>query len=218
VIAEDSALLRAGIERILTDAGHEVIAGVPDATNLLRLVNEKRPDLAIVDVRMPPTFTDEGLRAAVEARRRHPKLAVLVLSAWVEQSMHGDERALAIADKAAVGGGVRNLGGLNGGKFFAVHMHRRRSPAAIEAEDADESVVRERDKVGQRAADALAMKRRVEGSERAFGANPLRSGSRLRKSGRTCRKLSSQGHRTLQVQQTSCKGLRVASCHEDDCR
>ena len=61
VIAEDSALLRAGIERILTDAGHEVVAGVPDATNLLRLVNDKRPDLAIVDVRMPPTFTDEGI-------------------------------------------------------------------------------------------------------------------------------------------------------------
>ena len=50
-----AALLRAGIERILTDAGHEVVAGVPDATSLLRLVNEKRPDLAIVDVRMPPT-------------------------------------------------------------------------------------------------------------------------------------------------------------------
>lgn len=59
VIAEDSALLRAGIERILTDAGHAVVAGVPDATNLLRLVNAERPDLAIVDVRMPPTFTDE---------------------------------------------------------------------------------------------------------------------------------------------------------------
>ena len=64
VIAEDSALLRAGIERILTDAGHDVVAGVPDATNLLRLVNDARPDLAIVDVRMPPTFTDEGIRAA----------------------------------------------------------------------------------------------------------------------------------------------------------
>lgn len=61
VIAEDSALLRAGIERILTDAGHDVVAGVPDATNLLRLVNDERPDLAIVDVRMPPTFTDEGI-------------------------------------------------------------------------------------------------------------------------------------------------------------
>jgi CheY-like chemotaxis protein len=75
VIAEDSALLRAGIERILTDAGHEVLAGVPDATNLLRLLNEKRPDLAIVDVRMPPTFTDEGIRAAAlcAARiRSHP--------------------------------------------------------------------------------------------------------------------------------------------------
>jgi DNA-binding NarL/FixJ family response regulator len=68
VIAEDSALLRGGIERILIDAGHEVVAGVPDATNLLRLVNEKRPDLAIVDVRMPPTFTDEGIRAAARIR------------------------------------------------------------------------------------------------------------------------------------------------------
>src|SRR5207244_2949151 len=64
VIAEDSALLRAGIERILTDAGHEVVAGVSDATDLLRIVNELRPDLAILDVRMPPTFTDEGIRAA----------------------------------------------------------------------------------------------------------------------------------------------------------
>jgi len=85
VIAEDSALLRAGIERILTDAGHEVVAGVPDATNLLRLVNEKRPDLAIVDVRMPPTFTDEGLRAAVELRARRPRTPVLVLSQYVEE-------------------------------------------------------------------------------------------------------------------------------------
>ena len=74
VIAEDSALLRAGIERILTDAGHEVVAGVPDATNLLRLVNDTRPDLAIVDVRMPPTFTDEGIRAAALLRRQNPEI------------------------------------------------------------------------------------------------------------------------------------------------
>jgi DNA-binding NarL/FixJ family response regulator len=85
VIAEDSALLRAGIERILIDAGHEVVAGVPDATNLLRLVNEKRPDLAIVDVRMPPTFTDEGLRAAIEIRSRRPDTPVLVMSQYVEE-------------------------------------------------------------------------------------------------------------------------------------
>lgn len=72
VIAEDSALLRAGIERILADAGHEVVAGVPDATNLLRLVNEYHPDLAILDVRMPPTFTDEGIRAAACCAARTP--------------------------------------------------------------------------------------------------------------------------------------------------
>ena len=85
VIAEDSALLRAGIERILTDAGHDVIAGVPDATNLLRLVNDERPDLAIVDVRMPPTFTDEGIRAAALLRSQNPDSAVLVLSHYVEE-------------------------------------------------------------------------------------------------------------------------------------
>lgn len=72
VIAEDSALLRAGIERILADAGHEVVAGVPDATNLLRLVNEHHPDLAILDVRMPPTFTDEGIRRRQRCAARIP--------------------------------------------------------------------------------------------------------------------------------------------------
>ncbi len=90
VIAEDSALLRAGIERILTDAGHEVVAGVPDATNLLRLVNEKRPDLAIVDVRMPPTFTDEGIRAAALLRSQNPESPVLVLSHYVEERYAAD--------------------------------------------------------------------------------------------------------------------------------
>ena len=90
VIAEDSALLRAGIERILTDAGHEVVAGVPDATNLLRLVNEKRPDLAIVDVRMPPTFTDEGIRAAALLRSQNPESPVLVLSHYVEERYASD--------------------------------------------------------------------------------------------------------------------------------
>jgi DNA-binding NarL/FixJ family response regulator len=89
VIAEDSALLRAGIERILTDAGHEVV-GVPDATNLLRLVNDTRPDLAIVDVRMPPTFTDEGIRAAALLRSQNPESPVLVLSHYVEERYAAD--------------------------------------------------------------------------------------------------------------------------------
>ncbi len=90
VIAEDSALLRAGIERILTDAGHEVVAGVSDATNLLRLVNEQRPDLAILDVRMPPTFTDEGIRAAALLRSQNPESPVLVLSHYVEERYAAD--------------------------------------------------------------------------------------------------------------------------------
>ncbi|MET0899761.1 MAG: response regulator transcription factor [Mycobacterium sp.] len=90
VIAEDSALLRAGIERILTDSGHEIVAGVSDATNLLNIVNDTRPDLAILDVRMPPTFTDEGIRAAALLRTQNPESAVLVLSHYVEERYAAD--------------------------------------------------------------------------------------------------------------------------------
>ena len=90
VIAEDSALLRAGIERILADAGHHVVAGVPDATGLLHIVNEHHPDLAIVDVRMPPTFTDEGIRAAALLRSQNPESPVLVLSHYVEERYAAD--------------------------------------------------------------------------------------------------------------------------------
>ena len=85
VIAEDSVLLRAGITRLLADAGEEVIAGVGDADGLLDAVARQRPDVCIVDVRMPPTHTDEGIRAAVAIRRDHPDVAVLVLSQYVEQ-------------------------------------------------------------------------------------------------------------------------------------
>lgn len=90
VIAEDSALLRAGIERILADAGHEIVAGVPDATELLRIVNDQNPDLAILDVRMPPTFTDEGIRAAALLRSQNPDSPVLVLSHYVEERYAAD--------------------------------------------------------------------------------------------------------------------------------
>jgi DNA-binding NarL/FixJ family response regulator len=86
VIAEDSVLLRAGIERLLADEGIDVVAAVGDGTTLVDAVVEHRPELAIVDVRMPPTFTDEGLRAAVSARRRVPGLPILVLSQYVEES------------------------------------------------------------------------------------------------------------------------------------
>ncbi|MFS8104456.1 response regulator transcription factor [Lentzea alba] len=86
VIAEDDALLREGLTLLLRNEGLEVAAATDNPDDFLTAVAEHQPDIAVVDVRMPPTFTDEGLKAAVEARRRHPKLAVLVLSAWVEQS------------------------------------------------------------------------------------------------------------------------------------
>ncbi|MDO9396312.1 MAG: response regulator transcription factor [Herbiconiux sp.] len=85
LIAEDSVLLRAGLERLLTDAGHEIVAAVDTADALLREAAAHRPDLAVVDVRMPPTFTDEGIRAAVLLRAHPPLTPVLVLSQYVEE-------------------------------------------------------------------------------------------------------------------------------------
>jgi DNA-binding NarL/FixJ family response regulator len=85
VIAEDLALLRDGIAALLADDGHVVVAAVGDGDALLDALAEHRPDLAIVDVRMPPTQTDEGVRAAVEARRRQPDAAILILSQYVEE-------------------------------------------------------------------------------------------------------------------------------------
>ncbi len=83
-LADDSVLLREGLVRLLEEAGTEVVAAVTDGPSLVRAVTEHRPDVAVVDVRMPPTHTDEGLRAAVEARRLVPGTAVLVLSQYVE--------------------------------------------------------------------------------------------------------------------------------------
>ena len=85
VIAEDSVLLREGLVRLLADEGIETVATVGDGPGLVEIVAEHRPDLAIVDVRMPPSFTDEGLRAALEARRRVPGTPILVLSQYVEE-------------------------------------------------------------------------------------------------------------------------------------
>ena len=85
VIAEDSVLLRDGLARLLAERGHEVVATAGDAAELVAAVEREQPDIAIVDVRMPPSFTDEGVRAAVELRSRRPELAVLVLSQYVEE-------------------------------------------------------------------------------------------------------------------------------------
>ena len=86
VLADDSMLLREGIARLLEEAGMEVVAQSGDAEDLLRKVGAHKPDVAIVDVRMPPTHTDEGLRAAAEIRDRFPKTGVLVLSQYIEES------------------------------------------------------------------------------------------------------------------------------------
>jgi DNA-binding NarL/FixJ family response regulator len=84
VIVEDNALLREGIVALLRERGIDVVAQADDAPGLLRIVAGHKPDVAIVDVRLPPTFTDDGVRAAIEARARHPGLGVLILSQYVE--------------------------------------------------------------------------------------------------------------------------------------
>ncbi|MGG2464902.1 response regulator [Streptomyces sp. RGM 3693] len=85
MIAEDSVLLRIGVVRVLETAGFEVVAEAGDAEGLLRAVEEHRPDIAVVDVRMPPGFTDEGVRAALVIRQQWPDTAVLMLSQYVEE-------------------------------------------------------------------------------------------------------------------------------------
>ncbi|MEU7748807.1 MULTISPECIES: response regulator transcription factor [unclassified Nonomuraea] len=85
VLAEDSVLLREGLVRLLDAAGMRVVAAVDEAEGLLRAAEEHLPDLVVTDVRMPPTHTDEGLRAALVLRREHPDMPVLVLSQYVEE-------------------------------------------------------------------------------------------------------------------------------------
>jgi DNA-binding NarL/FixJ family response regulator len=101
VIAEDAVLLREGLAGLLEDAGHEVVGRAGDAATLLALVGEHAPDLAVVDVRMPPGFDDEGTRAAAEIRRAHPSTAVLVLSQHIE-TRH-------VVELVAAGGGFGYL-------------------------------------------------------------------------------------------------------------
>ena len=84
VIAEDQALLREGIVALLREKGIDVVAQAEDGPGLLRILAGHKPDLAIVDVRLPPSFTDEGIRAALEAREKYPGLGVLILSQYVE--------------------------------------------------------------------------------------------------------------------------------------
>ncbi|MGU3501705.1 response regulator [Mycobacterium sp. C31M] len=90
VVADDSVLLREGLIRLLTEHGHEVVAAVGDGPALVSAIETHRPDVSVVDVRMPPSHTDEGLRAAVQARRSVPRSPILVLSQYVEVSYADD--------------------------------------------------------------------------------------------------------------------------------
>ncbi|MGH3395142.1 MAG: response regulator transcription factor [Streptosporangiaceae bacterium] len=107
VIAEDSAVLRAGLAEILADRGHVVAAAVGDAEALLAAVAEHRPDVTVVDVRMPPSHTDEGLRAAIAIRRDHPGVGVLVFSQYIETRYAAD---LLGAGQAGRGGRAAGVG------------------------------------------------------------------------------------------------------------
>ena len=101
VIAEDSAVVRAGLAEILADSGHEVVAAVGNADDLLAAVDEHHPDAAVVDVRMPPGYTDEGVRAAIAIRRDHPKTGVLVFSQYIETHYAADLLGAASGGSAA---------------------------------------------------------------------------------------------------------------------
>jgi len=147
VVADDSVLLREGVVRLLEEAGFDVVAQAGDAEDLLRKVNAHRPELAIVDVRMPPTHTDEGLRAAVTIRERHPETSVLVLSQVVEPSsalelLAGDAAGLGYLLKDRVGDldrfteSVRRVG--EGGsaldpEVVSLLLGRRRQEGPLEA-------------------------------------------------------------------------------------
>ena len=122
VIAEDSVLLQAGLVRLMSDNGHEVAAAVGDADALVDAVELHQPDLAVVDVRMPPTHTDDGLRAALQIRQRWPEVAILVLSQYVEEQyatelIAGDSGSVGyllkdrIADVTEFVDAVRRVGG-----------------------------------------------------------------------------------------------------------
>ena len=109
VIADDAVLLREGLVRLLVEHGHEVVAAVGDGDSLVEAIVTHQPDVSIVDVRMPPTHTDEGLRAAVRARQLVPRTPILVLSQYVEVSYADDLLATVRPSGGSAGGGIGYL-------------------------------------------------------------------------------------------------------------
>jgi DNA-binding NarL/FixJ family response regulator len=147
VIAEDQVLLRAGVARLLTDAGMEVVGEAGDAPELLRKVAAHRPDVAIVDVQMPPDRTDDGLRAAIAIRREHPEVGVLVLSQFSDEryalDLIGDDATGVgyllkdrVADLDAFADAVRRVaagGSALDPEIVALMVGRRRKDDPLEA-------------------------------------------------------------------------------------
>jgi DNA-binding NarL/FixJ family response regulator len=156
-IAEDSLLVREGLGRILRDAGFEIVGEAATAEELLALVERARPDVALLDIRLPPSYSDEGLRAADEIRRRTPSVALLVLSQYVEAEyalrlLEGSERSVGyllkdrILDAGQLTDAIRRVGA--GGvvidpALVAQLLERRRR-----ADPLDELTSRERDVLG----------------------------------------------------------------------
>jgi DNA-binding NarL/FixJ family response regulator len=143
VIAEDSALLREGIVALLQEHGIEVVAQTEDGPGLVRTVAGHKPDLAIVDVRLPPTFTDEGIRAALEVRRRQPEVAILVLSQYVEPVYTGE---LLSTGESGVGYLLKER--VSEIREFLDAIHRVAAGGTALDREVVASLVRERDRSG----------------------------------------------------------------------
>ena len=154
VIAEDAALFRAGLARLLQDEGHQVCAAVADGDAMLTAAARDHPDIVIADVRMPPTYTDEGLRAALELRRTHPGTGVLVLSQYIEtryaaRLLHGSPAGVGyllkdrVADVTEFTDAVRRVGA--GGTALDREVVSQLLVASRHAGDLDPLTPRERD-------------------------------------------------------------------------
>jgi DNA-binding NarL/FixJ family response regulator len=140
ILAEDSVLLRAGIARLLTDAGMTIVAEADDGEMAIAVVELHQPDIVVMDVRMPPTPTDEGIRAALTIRRRFPQIAVLVLSQYVEQYYASE---LLAGDNAGVGYLLKDRVA-DVREFVAAVKHVASGGSALDAEVVSELLARVR--------------------------------------------------------------------------
>ncbi len=157
VLADDSVLLREGLSRLLQEAGFEVVATAGDGDEVVRMAGEAGPDVAVIDIRMPPSYTDEGLRAADEIRRRHPAVGVLVLSQYVEARYvvrlmeHGAEGVGyllkdRVSDVAELADAVRRVG--SGGCVVDPEVVSRLLERRRQTNELDELSERERQVLG----------------------------------------------------------------------